>query len=157
MPGARIGCVASFNKEVMGSILKFAQARLSAGTLEQLGTVPLLSNSAPYVNKITSEYKKRQKVVAEGLSKMPVVYKSAMGAFYQAVGLPVKDAEDFVRFMISEFSYKGKTVMVTPMQDFYITPGRGKEQIRIAYVLNTKDLVEAMEVLRRGLEAFLKQ
>jgi aspartate aminotransferase len=59
--------------------------------------------------------------------------------------------------MISEFSYKGKTVMVTPMQDFYITPGRGKEQIRIAYVLNTKDLVEAMEVLRRGLEAFLKQ
>ncbi len=157
MPGARIGCVASFNKEVMSSILKFAQARLSAGTLEQLGTVPLLNNSAPYVNKITQEYKKRQKVVAEGLSKMPVVFKSAMGAFYQAVGLPVKDAEEFVKFMISEFSYKGKTVMVTPMQDFYITPGRGKEQIRIAYVLNTKDLAEAMEVLRRGLEAFLKK
>lgn len=157
MPGARIGCVASFNKEVMQSILKFAQSRLSAGTLEQLGTVPLLKNSAPYVNKITKEYKARQKVVADGLSKMPVVYKSAQGAFYQAVGLPVKNAEDFVKFMISEFNYKGKTVMVTPMQDFYITPGRGRNEIRIAYVLNTKDLAEAMDVLRRGLEEFLKR
>jgi aspartate aminotransferase len=157
MPGARIGCVASFNTEVMQSVLKFAQARLSAGTLEQLGTVPLLKNSAPYVNKIVKEYKSRQKVVAEGLAKMPVVFKPARGAFYQAVGLPVKNAEDFVRFMISEFSYQGKTVMVTPMEDFYITPGRGRNQIRIAYVLNTKDLAAAMETLRRGVEAFLKK
>lgn len=157
MPGARIGCVASCNKEVMQSILKFAQARLSAGTLEQLGTVPLLLNSKPYVNKIVKEYKKRQAIVAEGLFKMPAVFKPAMGAFYQAVGLPVKDAEDFVKFMISKFQYKGKTVMVTPMQDFYITPNKGKNEIRIAYVLNTKDLKEAMEVLRRGLKAYLKK
>jgi len=157
MPGARIGCVASLNRDVMTGILKFAQARLSAGTLEQLGTVPLLTNSAPYVNSITKEYKKRQKVIAEGLSKMPAVFKPAMGAFYQAVGLPMKDAEHFVKFMIGEFSYRGKTVMVTPMEDFYITPGRGRNEIRIAYVLNTKDLKEAMEVLKRGLKAYLKQ
>lgn len=155
MPGARIGCVASYNTEVMSAILKFAQARLSAGTLEQLALVPLLSNSSPYVNKVVKEYKSRQKVVAEGLAKIKgAVFKPAQGAFYQAVGLPVKDAEDFVRFMIGKFSYQGKTVMVTPMQDFYITPGKGKNEIRIAYVLNTKDLEVAMDVLARGVEAY---
>jgi len=157
MPGARIGCVASFNKDVMQSILKFAQARLSAGTLEQLGTVPLLTNSRGYTSKITKEYKYRRNIIAQGLSKIPAVFKPAMGAFYQAVGLPVTNAEDFVKFMISKFNYRGKTVIVTPMQDFYITPRRGKNEIRIAYVLNTKDLKEAMEILKRGLEAYLKK
>ncbi len=155
MPGARIGCVASYNKEVMQTILKFAQARLSAGTIEQLATVPLLSSSSSYVNKIVKEYKSRQKVVAGGLQKIKgAVFKPAMGAFYQAVGLPVKDAEDFVKFMISKFQYQNKTVMVTPMRDFYISPNKGLDQIRIAYVLNTKDLKQAMEVLRRGVEAY---
>ena len=157
MPGARIGCVVSFNQNVMAVILKFAQARLSAGTLEQLGLVPLLTNSAPYVNKVVKEYKKRQKVVAEGLAKIKgAVFKPAQGAFYQAVGLPIKEAEDFVRFMIGKFSYQGKTVMVTPMQDFYITSGKGKNEIRIAYVLNTKDLKQAMDVLAKGVEAYRK-
>jgi aspartate aminotransferase len=155
MPGARIGAVASFNNEVMNSILKFAQARLSAGTLEQLGLVPLLNNSKPYVSKVTKEYQKRQKVVAAGLARIPgAVFKPAQGAFYQAVGLPVADAEDFVKFMISKFRYQNQTVMVTPMQDFYITPGRGKNEVRIAYVLNTRDLKVAMEILRRGVEAY---
>lgn len=158
MPGARIGCVASFNTNIMSSILKFAQARLSAGTLEQLGTVPLLSNSAPYVNKVVKEYQKRQKIVAQGLAKIKgAIFRPAMGAFYQAVQLPVADSEDFVKFMISEFRYQKQTVMVTPMQDFYITPGLGKSEIRIAYVLNTKDLAIAMDVLRRGVEAYLKR
>jgi len=155
MPGARIGCIVSRNPEVMKSILKFAQARLSAGTLEQLGTVPLLSNSAPYVNKIVKEYQQRQKAVAEGLKKIKgAIFKPAMGAFYQAVKLPVKDAEKFVKFMISEFSYQKKTVMVTPMKDFYISPNKGISEIRIAYVLNTKDLSAAMDVLARGVEAY---
>lgn len=155
MPGARIGCVASFNMEVMGSVLKFAQARLSAGTLEQLATVPLLSNSASYVNKAVQEYKKRQRVVAQGLAKIKgAVFRPAMGAFYQAVQLPVKSAEDFVKFMISRFRYQKQTVMVTPMQDFYITPGLGKSEIRIAYVLNTRDLKIAMDLLKRGVQAY---
>lgn len=155
MPGARIGCVASYNPEVMSTILKFAQSRLSAGTLEQVGLVPLLSNSKPYVSKAVKEYQKRQKIVAQGLSKIKgAVFKPSMGAFYQAVELPIDDSEEFVRFMIGKFSYKGKTVMVTPMKDFYITKGYGTRQIRIAYVLNTKALAEAMDVLRRGVEAY---
>lgn len=158
MPGARIGCVVSFNTEVMAAILKFAQARLSAGTLEQLGLVPLLNNSRPYVSKVVQEYKCRQKVVAQGLSKIKgAVFKPAMGAFYQAVGLPVKDAEDFVKFMIGKFSYQNKTVMVTPMQDFYISPGLGKSEIRVAYVLSTRDLARAMGVLSKGVEAYQKR
>jgi aspartate aminotransferase len=157
MPGARIGCIVSFNPEVMSSVLKFAQARLSAGTLEQLGTIPLLSNSAPYVNRAVAEYKKRQKVVATGLSKIKgAIFKPSMGAFYQAVQLPVESSEDFVKFMISKFRHNKQTVMVTPMQDFYITPGLGKSEIRIAYVLNTKDLATAMDLLRRGVEEYQK-
>lgn len=155
MPGARIGCVASFNMDVMTAVLKFAQARLSAGTLEQLGLVPLLNNSSPYVNSVVKEYQKRQKVVAQGLAKIKgAKFKASMGAFYQAVQLPVDDSENFVRFMIGEFNYKGRTVMVTPMKDFYITPGCGKNEIRIAYVLNTKDLSSAMDVLARGVAAY---
>lgn len=157
MPGARIGCISSKNPEVMSTVLKFAQSRLSAGTLEQVGLLPLLNNSKPYVSKAVKEYQKRQKVVAQGLAKIKgAVFKPAMGAFYQAVGLPVDDAEEFVKFMIGKFSYQGKTVMVTPMQDFYITKGLGKNQIRIAYVLNTTDLKQAMDVLRRGVEAYNK-
>lgn len=155
MPGARIGCISSFNAEVMSTVLKFAQSRLSAGTLEQHGLISLLSDSAPYVNTAVAEYHKRQKVVAEGLAKIDgAVFKPSMGAFYQAVELPVDDSEEFVKFMIGQFSYEGKTVMVTPMKDFYITPGLGTKQIRIAYVLNTKDLAEAMDVLKRGVEAY---
>ncbi len=155
MPGARIGCVSSFNADVMSAILKFAQARLSAGTLEQLGLVPLLENSAPYVNKVVQEYKKRQRVVADGLAKIKgAVFKPAQGAFYQAVKLPINDSEEFVKFMIGEFSHQGKTVMVTPMKDFYITPGKGTQEIRIAYVLNTGDLKQAMDVLAKGVEAY---
>ncbi|MFA5991168.1 MAG: pyridoxal phosphate-dependent aminotransferase [Candidatus Doudnabacteria bacterium] len=155
MPGARIGCVISRNPEVMQSILKFAQARLSAGTLEQLGTVPLLNNSAPYVNKMVKEYQRRQKIVATGLQKIKgAIFKPAMGAFYQAVKLPIDDSEKFVKFMISEFSYKKQTVMVTPMKDFYISPNKGTQEIRIAYVLNVKDLEVAMDVLARGVEEY---
>lgn len=157
MPGARIGCISSKNPEVMSTVLKFAQSRLSAGTLEQMGLIPLLKNSKPYVSKAVKEYQKRQKVVAEGLGKIKgAVFKPSKGAFYQAVELPIDDSENFVRFMIGKFTYKGKTVMVTPMKDFYITPGKGTKQIRIAYVLNTKALAEAMDVLKRGVEAYNK-
>jgi len=155
MPGARTGCVASFNEELMHTILKFAQARLSTPTLEQLGLIPVLNNSKPYVTKLVKEYKKRRDIIAQGLSKIPgVKFKPAQGAIYQALKIPVKESEDFVKFMISEFSYKGKTVMVTPMQDFYITPGCGHDEIRLAYVLDGNSLKEAMEILKRGLAAY---
>jgi len=157
MPGARTGVVVSYNEEVMHVLLKFAQARLSTPTLEQLGLIPVLNNSKPYVSKLVKEYKKRRDIIAKGLSEISgVVFKPAQGAIYQALKLPIKEAEDFVKFMISGFSYKGKTVMVTPMQDFYITPGLGRDEIRIAFVLDGKDLKQAMEVLKYGLKAYLK-
>lgn len=158
MPGARIGCIASYNEEIMSGILKFAQARLSAGTLEQFGLVPLLKDSNAYVNGVVNEYQKRQQTVAEVLSTISgAVFRPSMGAFYQTVKLPVKDAEDFVKFMIGEFRYEGQTVMVTPMQDFYITPNMGKDEIRIAYVLKSEELKTALEILKRGLEEYLKK
>ncbi|OGY44543.1 MAG: hypothetical protein A3J62_01075 [Candidatus Buchananbacteria bacterium RIFCSPHIGHO2_02_FULL_38_8] len=154
-PGARIGCVASFNKEVMWSILKFAMVRLSAPTLEQLGLIPMLKNSKPYTRKITAEYKRRRNVVYSALKKMPgVVCRQPQGAFYIIVKLPVKNAEDFVKFMLTKFQYQGKTIMVTPAEDFYVTKGLGRNEIRIAYVLNTKALKEAMMVLEKGLGAY---
>ena len=135
MPGARIGCVASFNTEVMQSILKFAQARLSVGTLEQLGTVPLLENSKGYTTKITKEYKSRRNIVAEGLNKMPTVFKPAQGAFIRP-WTARKRRGRFCTVYDKQIQLQGKTVMVTPMQDFYITPGGAKMRLGIAYVLN---------------------
>jgi len=158
MPGARIGCVASFNTEIMAALLKFAMTRLSAPTLEQYGLVPLLKNSTGYTKKITAEYGKRCEVVFNALQKMPgVTCKKPQGAFYLIAKLPVKNAEDFVKFMLAEFNYNKKTVMVTPAEDFYMTKGLGRDEIRIAYVLNVKELKEAMEILERGLETFRKK
>jgi len=156
-PGARIGCVASLNMQIMGAILKFAMARLSAPTLEQYGLIPMLKNSKSYTKKITVEYRKRRDIVYSALQKMPgVVCREPQGAFYIIVRLPVKNAEDFVRFMLTKFSYKGKTVMVTPAQDFYMSKGLGRNEIRIAYVLNVRALTEAMTVLQKGLEEYLR-
>ncbi len=156
-PGARIGCIASYNQEIMGSILKFAMTRLSAPTLEQYGLVPLLSDHKPYTQKFRAEYKKRRDVVFKALQKMPgVVCKKPQGAFYIIAKLPLKNAEDLVKFLLTKFSYNGKTVMVTPAKDFYVTKNLGQNEIRIAYVLNTKALKEAMIVLAQGLQEYLK-
>jgi len=157
-PGARIGCVVSYNKDLMWAILKFAMVRLSVPSLEQLGLIPLLRNSKPYTKKITAEYKRRRNVVFEAFKKMPgVVCQQPQGAFYIIAKLPVKNAEDFVKFLLTKFRYKGKTIMVTPAEDFYVTKGLGKNEIRIAYVLNTQALKEAMITLRKGLEAYQKK
>ncbi|OGF41000.1 hypothetical protein A2477_02585 [Candidatus Falkowbacteria bacterium RIFOXYC2_FULL_47_12] len=157
-PGARIGCVASLNADIMAALLKFAMARLSAPTLEQYGLIPLLKNSTGYTAKITAEYKKRRDVVFSALQEMPgVTCRRPQGAFYLIAKLPVADSEDFVKFMLSEFNYKNKTVMVTPAADFYMTKGLGRNEIRIAYVLNVKELKEAMDILKRGLAQYLEK
>lgn len=158
LPGARIGCVASFNREVMTTVLKFAQARLSTGTLEQFGVVPLLEHSTRFTNPLRDEYKRRRDVICNALSTMPGVHFSKPGgAFYVYAKLPIDSAEEFVKFLISDFAYQGQTVMISPMQDFYITPGLGIDEIRIAYVLNCAKLKKAMGILARGLEAYRKQ
>ncbi len=158
IPGARLGCVASFNLEVMRAVLKFAQARLSVPTLEQFAASKLISNSSGYVKKIVKEYKLRRKILINELGKIKgVKFLPSQGAFYQSVSLPIKSAEDFVKFLVTEFSYKKQTVMVTPMQDFYISKGMGVNEIRIAYVVKSKDLKVAISILGRGLKAFLEK
>lgn len=155
MPGARVGCLASYNTDVMTAVLKFAQARLSVGTLEQYGLVPLIENSKTYTEPVRLEYEKRCEVVYQALSKMPgVVVTRPMGAFYIYAALPVDSAEEFVKFMIGEFTDNNETVMISPMKDFYMTEGLGINEIRIAYVLNTAALARAMEILGKGLEAY---
>ncbi|MFA6255364.1 MAG: pyridoxal phosphate-dependent aminotransferase [Patescibacteria group bacterium] len=155
MPGARIGCIASYNPDIMWSILKLAMIRLSVPTLEQYGLVPILNNSKPYTTKLQREYKKRRDVIFNALTKMPgVECKKPQGAFYIIAKLPVKNAEDFIKFLLNDFNYQGKTVLLTPAAEFYVTRGIGKNEIRIAYVLNTKELKEAMVVLQKALEQY---
>jgi len=158
MPGARIGCIVSHNKDVAWSLLKLAMIRLSAPTLEQYGLIPILKNSKPYTSKIKKEYQKRRDLVYQALSKMPgVVCQKPQGAFYIIAKLPVKNAEDFIKFLLTKFNYRGKTVLITPAAEFYVTPGVAKNEIRIAYVLNTKELKEAMVVLEKALEKYTKK
>ncbi|OGT44728.1 MAG: hypothetical protein A3E82_05295 [Gammaproteobacteria bacterium RIFCSPHIGHO2_12_FULL_38_11] len=152
MPGARVGCIASYNLEIMAAILKFAQARLSVGTLEQLAMIPLLENSKQYTDPVCGEYKRRRDIVYQALSAMEgVVASKPEGAFYIYATLPVDSAENFVRFLIQDFSHQGETVMLSPMSDFYVTPNLGRNEIRIAYVLNINLLMRAMEILQNGL------
>jgi aspartate aminotransferase len=158
LPGARIGVLISYNENVMSSVLRFCQARLSAGTLEQFGLIPLLRKPHAYMRKIAKEYKKRHDTIVSALRKIPgVLVNPAMGAFYLTVKLPVRDSEDFTEFMMSKFSWQGKTVAVSPMRGFYWTKGMGKDAIRIAYVLDSKKLTEAAAIIAKGLEEYKKK
>lgn len=153
--GGRVGCLVSKNKELIAGILKFAQARLSVPTLEQLSVIPLLTKPREYTESLNDEYRKRRDIVLQGLSKIPdAVYAQPLGAFYAMVELPIDDAEDFVKFLLTQFRDKNETVMLSPAQGFYSTPTIGKKQVRIAYVLDEPELERAMELLRLGLEIY---
>ncbi len=155
LPGARIGCLLSYNRDVMAAVLRFCQARLSAGTLEQEGLIPLLKNHRGYVRKISAEYKKRHDTVIKELRKIKgVMVNPASGAFYLTVKLPVKDSDDFVAFLLKDFSFERKTVGIAPMTGFYWTKGLGKDAVRIAYVLEERKLRMAINLLARGLQAY---
>ena len=155
MPGARVGCVVSYNEAIMSAILKFAQARLSVGTLEQCALIPLLENAKTYTDPVKTEYHRRRDIVYNALSKMDgVIAAKPEGAFYIYASLPVDSAENFVRFLIQDFNDHGETVMLSPMSDFYITPDLGRNEIRIAYVLNTTLLERAMVILEKALCAY---
>jgi aspartate aminotransferase len=154
-PGIRIGSIVTYNQEVMQGVLKFAMSRLSAPTLGQLGTIPLLDNSKKLTDKVRAEYKRRRDVVYKSMSQMPgVKCHEPQGAFYMVAELPVKSSEDFIKFLVSGWHYQGHTVLMAPMADFYITKGRGLREIRIAYVINTRELKESMKVLAKALEDY---
>jgi aspartate aminotransferase len=153
--GARIGLIASHNAGVMSAVFKFAMARLSVATIEQLALVPLLNNPVEYTKPIVDEFRIRRDVVYEGLKSIPGVtcYKPE-GAFYIVIGLPVNDADQFSRWLIEEFEDGKETILLAPAQGFYATPGKGKNEVRLAFTLNTKDLRRSLEILKVALKAF---
>jgi aspartate aminotransferase len=153
--GVRIGCIVSRNKELMTTALKFAQARLSPPSLGQILAEAALETDKKYFEEVYNEYIARRDFMCAALNKMEGVKTPVpKGAFYSIVELPVDDSDKFCQWMLSDFSYKGQTVMMAPASGFYATPGLGKNQVRVAYVLNIDDLRNAMEALAEGLKAY---
>jgi aspartate aminotransferase len=155
--GARIGLVASKNDELMNQILKLCQSRLCAPTIEQLAAANLINTPKQYFAEVKAEYEKRRNILFDALSSIPgVVCRKPTGAFYVVVKLPIEDADEFAKWLLTDFSYDNKTVMVAPAEGFYATPGLGKDEIRISYCLNSDDLKDAMEVIAKGLAKFVQ-
>lgn len=153
--GARIGCILSKNKEVMAAVMKFAQARLCPPTLEQVGAVGALQVSDSYYSSVIAEYQKRRDIVMEGVKQIDgAVCQTPKGAFYCIVKLPIDDCEEFAKWMLTDFNVNGATTMVAPATGFYGTPGRGQDEIRIAYVLNEQSLRRAMDILAQGVREY---
>ncbi|MDO5490847.1 MAG: pyridoxal phosphate-dependent aminotransferase [Bacillota bacterium] len=153
--GARVGCVMSKNRELMSGILKLAQGRLCCPTLEQVGAAALYRLDKAYYQEAKAEYEGRRNAAYEELIQIPgVICQKPGGAFYLTCKLPVEDAEDFLMFLLKEFDDKGETVMFAPAAGFYATPGLGKNEMRIAYVLNQESMRRGAELIRLGIEAY---
>ena len=153
--GARVGALISRNMDVMGTALKFAQARLSPPTLGQIVAEAALETGESYFEEVIGEYVSRRDQIVSDLNKMEgVICPVPGGAFYCMVRLPVDDSDRFCQWLLEEFSHENQTVMLAPGSGFYATPGLGKDEARIAYVLNRDDLALAMECLRLALEAY---
>lgn len=155
--GARVGVLASLNKELMANTLKIAQSRLSANLITQIMAAKITEVPASYSKTIVKEYQDRRDVIFEGLSKIDGVFLTKPeGAFYTIVSLPVEDAEKFAIFLLKEFRLNNETVMLAPGQGFYQTPGEGSNRVRIAYVLNIPDLKKCIKIIDEGLKAYKK-
>ena len=153
--GARIGFLASRNSDVMGAALRFGQARLAPPTIEQVGVEGALETPQAYFDQVREEYRARRDLLVSELRSMNgVVCPNVDGAFYATVRLPIDDCDRFCQWLLEEFSYQGKTVMLAPGTGFYETEGLGKDEVRIAYVLHRGDLREAMECLRHALATY---
>lgn len=155
--GARIGSIASKNKELIAQIMKLCQGRLCVPTLEQIGAVELYKTPVSYFKEVNDEYRKRRDVLYSELMKVDgVICEKPTGAFYIVAKLPVDNAEEFVKWMLTEFRVDNETVMATPAEGFYATPGLGRDEIRLAYILKEEDLRKAAKILKEGLEAYVK-
>ena len=155
MCGARVGCIVSKNKTFIATALKFAQARLSPPTFGQIAGEAALKTPESYFNEVILEYVNRRDILISGLNKIRgVVCPKPKGAFYCIAQLPIDDADIFAQWLLEEFSWNNKTVMVAPAAGFYSTPEIGKQQIRIAYVLNTSELRAAVTILEEALKVY---
>ncbi len=158
MCGARIGCLVSKNREVIKTALKFAQARLSPPTFAQIASEAALETPQHYFNEVIEEYVARRNILISELRKLDNVKVAVpQGAFYCVVELPIPDADAFAQWMLEKFEMDNSTVMVAPAAGFYATPGLGKNQIRIAYVLEKDRLVKAVHLLGEALKKYAAQ
>ena len=155
MCGARVGCMVTKNKEVLETALKFAQARLSPPSLGQVAGEAALNTPKSYFTEVIDEYVNRRNLLIEGLNKIDgITCPKPSGAFYCIAQLPIDDADKFAKWLLEEFSWNNKTVMVAPAQGFYSTPEIGKQQIRIAYVLNLEELQNALTIIEEALKIY---
>ena len=153
--GIRIGSILTRNREILSTALKFAQARLSPPTLGQIAAEAAVDTPRAYFDEVYNEYIERRNFMVEALNKMQgVKCPMPMGAFYTVVHLPVDDADSFAKWLLSDFEYGNQTVMIAPGSGFYITPGLGRQQARIAYVLKIDDLTKAMRCLEQALKVY---
>lgn len=155
--GARIGCIVSRNQDLMKCVLRFAQSRLCVSTVDQLAVVPMLYNYKPYTDKIKIIYEKRRDAVVDSLRGIPGVhFIPSEGAFYLMPQIPVSDSDSFARYLLTDFSDHGETVMIAPATGFYASSGMGRDEIRIAYVLEEQKLKRSMELLGLALSRYNK-
>lgn len=153
--GIRIGALITKNPEVRKAVMKFCQARLSPPLLGQIVAEASIDATPKYMLMTYNDYVDRRKFLIDGLNRIPGVYSPIpMGAFYTVVSLPVDDADRFCRWCLEEFSFEGATIFMAPASGFYSTPGRGKNEVRMAYVLNRDDLGHALRVLAEALKAY---
>ncbi len=155
MCGARIGCIVSKNKELMTTAMKFAQARLSPPTIEQIASEAALDTPQSYFDEVISEYRERRDTLVEELNKIEgVIVSKPKGAFYCIAQLPIDNADAFAQWLLESFDLNGETVMVAPAAGFYSTPGMGLNQVRIAYVLKKEDLISAVRILKAAIPVY---
>ena len=153
--GIRIGALITKNAEIRAAVMKFCQARLSPPLIGQIAAEASLDVPEEYMRETYDEYVERRKCLIDGLNRIPGVYSPIpMGAFYTVAKLPVDDAEKFCMWCLTDFNYEGEQVMMAPASGFYTTPGIGRDEVRIAYVLKKNDLFRALFVLQKALEAY---
>ena len=155
--GARIGCLVTRNKDVHRAALHFAQARLSPATVDQYAAMAALKTPQSYFDDVVREYTARRNVLVDGLNGIGIECTRPQGAFYLAVALPVEDADAFAQWMVSEFTLDGETLCVAPLAGFYHTPGLGRNEIRMAYVLEQDTLKRCLKVLEAALAQWTKR
>ncbi|MNE22872.1 Aspartate aminotransferase [compost metagenome] len=155
MCGARIGCLISKNKEFMATAMKFAQARLSPPTIEQIACEAAIDTPDSYFEEVIAEYKQRRNTLIEELNKIEgVIVTKPKGAFYCIAQLPVDNTDDFAQWLLESYDLNGETVMVAPAGGFYSDPEKGIKQVRIAYVLKKEDLIRAVHILKSAIPAY---
>jgi aspartate aminotransferase len=153
--GARIGCLVTHNRQILDAGLRLGQARLCPPTMEQIAAKAAVNTPASYFDEVIQEYRARRDTVFEELAEIPgVVALKPQGAFYTIVKLPVDDADAFSVWLLKDFDLNGETIMLAPANGFYATPGKGVDEVRIAFVLNVDSMRRSMQILREALKAY---